>query len=71
MISIKINGYFGDYKSIDKELFELRIFSGGGIRVYFAIKNNIIVVLLTIGAKENKEQQQKDILIAKDLLKQL
>ena len=46
---------------IDKNLYELRIFSCGGIRIYYTIKNNMIVLLLTIGGKESKEQQQKDI----------
>jgi putative addiction module killer protein len=63
------DGYFGDYKTIEKDLFELRIFKCGGIRVYFTIKNNVIILLLSIGAKESKEQQQKDIAIARSELK--
>lgn len=55
------DGYLGDYKTIQKNLYELRIFSYGGIRIYFTIKNNVVVLLLNIGGKENKEQQQKDI----------
>ena len=65
------DGYFGDCKVIDKNLYELRIFSCGGIRIYYTIKNNMVVLLLTIGGKESKEQQQKDIKRAIKILGEL
>ena len=61
----------GDYKRIDKDLYELRIFTCGGIRIYFTIKDNLIIILLFGGFKESKQQQQKDIEEAKKELKNI
>ena len=61
-------GNFGDYKKIGNDLFELRLFFGGGYRIYYTIKSDTIVLLLTAG---NKNSQQKDIKQAKTLLEQL
>ena len=66
LTNINLNGVFGDYKVLDRHLYELRIFSHGGIRVYYSIlSNDTIVLLLNGGLKESKEQQQKDINDAK------
>ncbi len=62
------NGNFGDYKQIDKNLFELRIFFGPGYRIYYTIRGNTIVILLTGGKKAT---QSKDIEKAKALLNEL
>jgi putative addiction module killer protein len=62
------NGNFGDYKQIDKNLFELRIFFGPGYRIYYTIRGNTIVILLTGGKKAT---QSKDIEKAKTLLNEL
>ncbi len=62
------NGNFGDYKQIDKNLFELRIFFGPGYRIYYTIRGNTIVILLTGGKKAT---QSKDIEKAKVLLNEL
>ncbi|MDH5388745.1 MAG: type II toxin-antitoxin system RelE/ParE family toxin [Gammaproteobacteria bacterium] len=51
-------GNFGDTKSIDEGVFELRINEGKGYRVYFGRKGGEIVLLLCGG---NKSTQQKDI----------
>lgn len=53
---------FGDYKQISSDLYELRFFFGKGYRIYYTIKNDIIVILLSAG---DKSSQQKDITTAK------
>lgn len=55
-------GLFGDWKSIDSEVKELRIDWGPGYRVYFAIHQDKIILLLMGG---DKKSQEKDILKAK------
>jgi len=55
-------GNFGDCKSIDKSIFELRLNFGPGYRVYFAKESNVVVLLLCGG---NKKTQNKDIKKAK------
>ena len=62
------NGNFGDHKQIDKNLFELRFFFGPGYRIYYTIKGNTVVILLTDG---NKATQAKDIKKATALLNDL
>lgn len=57
---------FGDYKSLDGGLFELRINYGAGYRIYFVYKGNTIIVLLGGG---DKSTQQKDINKARKELK--
>lgn len=56
---------FGDYKQIAPNLYELRFFFGKGYRIYYTIKNNIVVILLYGG---DKSDQKKDISIAKSYL---
>lgn len=51
-------GNFGDYKSVGKEIYELRIHFGPGYRVYFAKKEELFVILLFGG---DKSSQSKDI----------
>ena len=51
-------GNFGDYQSIGKEIYELRIHFGLGYRVYFAKKREFFVILLIGG---DKSSQSKDI----------
>lgn len=62
------NGNFGDFKPLEANLFELRFFFGSGFRIYYTIKNGLIVFLLTGG---DKSTQQNDIKNALSLLKQL
>ena len=52
-------GNFGDYKSVGKEVYELRIHFGPGYRVYFAKKGELFVILLVGG---DKNSQSKDII---------
>ena len=59
---------FGDYKQIAPDLYELRFFFGKGYRIYYTIKNDIVVILLYAGDKSN---QQKDIATAKSYLENI
>lgn len=56
----------GDYKMIANDLFELRCFFGGGVRLYFTIRQFQVVLLLAGG---NKDSQERDIERAKKMLK--
>ena len=59
---------FGDYKQIAPNLYELRFFFGKGYRIYYTIKNDVVVILLYAG---DKSDQQKDIAAAKSYLKNI
>jgi len=61
-------GHFGDHKSLGENLFELRFFFGSGYRIYYTIKNDQIIFLLTGG---DKSSQEKDIKQAKKLCETL
>ncbi|HCC55487.1 MAG TPA: addiction module antitoxin RelB [Desulfobulbaceae bacterium] len=52
------NGNFGDCKQLGDNLFELRFFFGGGLRIYYTIRAGEVVLLLTGG---NKSTQASDI----------
>jgi len=62
------NGNFGDFKQISATLFELRCFFGGGLRVYYTLRDGQVVLLLAGG---DKSTQAKDIAKATDLLNSL
>jgi putative addiction module killer protein len=51
-------GNLGDYKQINKDIFELRLSFGAGYRIYFYRDGNKIILLLSGG---NKSTQKKDI----------
>jgi putative addiction module killer protein len=55
-------GQFGDYKLIDRNLYELRWFFGPGYRVYFAEQNGTTILILAGG---DKSSQRRDIKEAK------
>ena len=59
-------GNFGDTKPVGDNLYELRLFFGSGYRIYYAIENNILVILFTGG---DKSTQSDDIKKAKQYLK--
>lgn len=51
-------GNFGDHKQINDRLYELRIFFGKGYRIYYAIDDETIILLLNAG---DKSKQSRDI----------
>jgi putative addiction module killer protein len=62
------NGNFGEYKSLSNNLFELKFTFGAGIRIYYTLRNNEIVLLLAGG---DKSSQSRDINKAKTILTNL
>jgi putative addiction module killer protein len=56
-------GNFGDHRSVGEGVSEMRIDSGPGYRVYFAIDRNDEIILLLVAG--NKSSQPKDIAEAK------
>lgn len=62
------NGNFGDFKSLGDDLFELRFFFGGGLRIYYTIRDHQIVLLLSGGSKSN---QNRDIEKARQMIQEL
>ena len=62
------NGNFGDFKQISTNLFELRLFFAGGLRIYYTIQDDKLVLLLAGG---DKSTQAKDIAKAHDLIDEL
>jgi putative addiction module killer protein len=61
-------GNFGDHKSVGNDIWELRITTGPGYRVYYTFKADEIIVLLIGG---DKSTQSADIDKAKTLVKEL
>jgi putative addiction module killer protein len=59
-------GNLGTHKSVGENLFELKFYFGPGFRVYFTIKEDLIVLLLCGG---DKSTQGKDIDKAKMIQK--
>ena len=57
-----LEGNFGDHKSISGGVSELRIPYGAGYRVYYTLRNNTVVFLLSGG---DKSTQVNDIKRAK------
>jgi putative addiction module killer protein len=61
-------GNFGDHKSVGNNISELRIPTGPAYRIYYAQKDDEIVVLLIGG---DKSSQSDDIKKANEILKEL
>lgn len=61
-------GNFGDYKSLGSGLFELRFSFGSGYRVYYTIKADKVIILLSGG---DKSTQVRDIKKAKEYLEEI
>ncbi len=62
------NGNFGDFKSLGNNLFELRLFFSGGLRIYYTIRNHQVVLLLNGGSKSS---QSRDIEKARQVIQEL
>lgn len=61
-------GLFGDHASLGDRISELRIHYGPGLRVYFTIRRQMVVIVLGGGTKRT---QARDIRRAKLLERQL
>ena len=61
-------GHFGDVKPVSGKISEMRFFFGSGYRIYYTVKNNVVVFLLNGG---DKDSQKKDIEKAKTILNEL
>jgi len=61
-------GNFGDFNPLTDNLCELKFTFGGGIRIYYTVKETQIILLLNGG---DKSSQVKDIKKAKQLLTEL
>jgi len=61
-------GNLGDWKAIGGGVRELRVHSGPGYRLYFVLRQKIVIVLLCGGAKST---QARDIERAKRLLREV
>lgn len=59
------NGNFGDISQLGENLFELRFFFAGGLRIYYTIRDGIVVILLAGG---DKTTQARDIEKAAEIL---
>lgn len=55
-------GNFGDHKSVGDGVYEMRLSTGAGYRIYYAQRGDIIYILLNGG---DKSTQQEDINKAK------
>ncbi len=61
-------GLFGDYKTVNDGVSELRIAVGKGYRVYYTLRGNEVVIILAGGTKDS---QENDIKRAKKIAKEL
>jgi len=61
-------GNLGDIKSVGDGVSEMRVDVGPGYRVYFTIRNNVVIVLLAGG---DKSSQSADIRRAKKMAKEV
>jgi putative addiction module killer protein len=62
------NGHFGDFKHLSTDLFEMRCFFGGGLRMYYTFRDQQIILLLAGG---DKSSQDRDIEKARTILDNL
>ena len=61
------HGNLGDAKTLGNGISEMRIDIGAGYRIYFTVKEKVIVILLAGGTKSS---QQSDIKKAIELAKE-
>lgn len=60
-----LDGNLGDCKILAPNLYETRLFFGGGYRIYYTIQNGQIIIILCAG---DKKTQKRDIASAKKYL---
>lgn len=65
-INRAIKRNFGDYRYLRKGVWEMRVDSGPGYRIYFAVENQQVLLLLIGG---DKKSQKADIKLAIDYWK--
>lgn len=53
-------GNFGDHKSLGEGVFELKIDIGPGLRVYYGIVDDKIVVIIGAGSKRTQKRDIKE-----------
>lgn len=58
-------GNLGDVKPVGQNLFEVRLFSGAGYRLYYTLEGQTIILLLCGG---DKSSQRKDIERARKIM---
>ncbi len=56
------DGNFGDHKGVGNGVYELRVPKGPGLRVYYGLKGDDLVIIIGGG---DKSTQQRDIKMAK------
>ena len=61
---IQNHDYFGDFKFVGDEIYELRIHYGPGYRVYYTIQKGEVTIILVGG---DKSEQKTDISAAKEI----
>ena len=61
-------GNLGDWKSVGRQLSEMRVNFGPGYRLYFTRRGSVLVIMLAGG---DKSTQARDIRRAQRILKQL
>ena len=62
------DGNFGDHRSVDGGISELRVNVGQGYRVYYTIRQQTVVILLCGG---DKASQRRDIRQAQQMAKEV
>ncbi len=62
-----LDGNFGDHKQVGKGVFELRIQTGPGYRIYYGLDGPRLVILI---AGASKRSQKADIETAQELWKE-
>ena len=61
-------GNLGDWKTVGREVSEMRIDTGPGYRLYFTRRGSILIIMLAGGIKST---QSRDIKLAQKMLTQL